>query len=402
MRIWPSLDFSIGLNQAPKPATEDKSTQKVLGFEFWEDYRSTQPRLAKYWQKVVNEFLELTATNRLTLGEWGELFSAFTRTGDIVSAYYAAGMLDLVVSERRSPMGLSAASNSHKSMNGLNQMALLNAQKEEIPRALRGTKGITPFGKKMVRSAGAILEERYGRRCLTLGCCTLPALQPEEYELVCKEWAELVRKFFQEIQRLLVRHNLSSDYVQVSEIQEKRWERWGQLAPHLHWVVQGRTSTKEMWRITPTEIKELWERMLGNLLGRSVDGKAATRIEAPRKSLQAELGKYMSKGAQIITAVHAAGKGDLLPRAWWGCSKPVRAEVKARIIVLVGELPDFIDRSLKMFREQGLLSFTYIYREVAIEGGTLDICIGSVGRFKNKQSMQEVLGYESLENLLTA
>jgi hypothetical protein len=40
----------------------------------------------------------------------------------------------------------------------------------------RGLKGITAYGKRMVKSACAILQQRHGHKNLTFGTLTLPAL----------------------------------------------------------------------------------------------------------------------------------------------------------------------------------------------------------------------------------
>lgn len=246
----------------------------------------------------------------------------------------------------------------------------------------------------MIRSAAAVLEEKHGRRCLTFGTCTLPPMEQHEFDLVCLGWANLTRKFFQELQRMLSRKGLDTDYVQVTEIQEKRFERWGQIAPHLHWIVQGRKVARSQWAIAPNEICSLWQRLLSNVLGRVIDGSAATRIEAPRRSLLAELGKYLSKGSKIINRIAAAGHADKLPTAWWGCSKALKAEVKRRIVEDSGELTIWLCRNLKRLRTEGKVWFTHIYQEFIDPqtGIRREIHVGTVGRFNSRAFMQEVLG----------
>jgi hypothetical protein len=237
-------------------------------------------------------------------------------------------------------------------------------------------KGITSRGKRMVRSGAAILEDKYGRECITFGTATLPPLLAEEIIMVCNGWSDLTRQFFQEVGRLLERRGLSTEYLSVTEIQEKRFDRWGQVMPHLHWLMQGRLNRRSHWLILPGEIQAIWQRLLSNLLGRSIDCSAATRIEKPRKSLRAELGKYLSKGGAVIKKIVEAGKADLLPSAYYNASQSLKQEVKQAIVILSGDFClEFID-SLESLQRQGMLKFRKIMHQ--FEDG-LEICLGFVG-----------------------
>jgi hypothetical protein len=402
VRIWPSLDFTIGNSQPPKKDKKSWQGSKITVYEWWNGYKYDRYTDVELDQKAVNRFLGDKNGVKLTPDEWGELFLAYEDAGQIDKSLQVLSILQTLDAQSRSPLGLSAAANSHSLGSGLNSFDLAKAQNLTRRRLERGQRGISPYGKKMVRSAGVLLEEKYSRQCLTLGTCTLPALEPEEFEVVCKGWSDLTRKFFQELQRLLERRQLATHYVQVTEIQEKRFLSWGQIAPHLHWVVQGRRHRREDWRIKPDEVRSIWERLLGNLLNRAIDGKAATRIEQPRKSLAAELGKYLSKGSKIVQAIQDAGKGAFLPSAWWGVSKFIRIAIKKRIIEAVGNLADWIDKHLDQLRAEKKIAFTRIYRKIEYEGGSKEVCCGIVGRFKSKAILKEVLDVVSDKNLLTA
>jgi hypothetical protein len=162
----------------------------------------------------------------------------------------------------------------------------------------------------------------------------------------------------------LDRRGLSKDFIQVTEIQEKRYSSWGQVCPHLHWIMQGRENLRSHWAITPDEIRSLWERILSNCLGRPIDGKAATRIEKPKKSLAVELGKYMSKGGKLIKQIAASDKAHLLPTSYWGSSISLKKQVKAAIKIIEGdECESFID-SLESLKADGLASYIHIFREM--------------------------------------
>ena len=268
------------------------------------------------------------------------------------------------------PMGLSDAINSRSQPS--------NAVKSCETRAKRGTVGITSYGKRMTRSAAAIMENKFGRDCLSFGTATLPFTSQAENELVCQNWGAIANRFFEKLTRLLDRRGLSKDYCFVSEIQEQRFDKFGIVAPHLHWIMQGKLTKKSMWLILPCEVKQIWEQVLGNFLKRPVDGSTATRIEKPRKSLKKEMGKYLSKGTKIIKKIIEAGKGHLLPSAYHGSSRSLKKEIKAAIIILQGdECEAFID-NLESMKENNLISFIPILWEIPESGGKF-VAIGFVG-----------------------
>ncbi|HEY9834966.1 MAG TPA: hypothetical protein V6D26_30720, partial [Stenomitos sp.] len=122
-------------------------------------------------------------------------------------------------------MGLSVATNSHKI--GV------------TPHKKRGGRGITPFGKRMVRSAAVLMEERYAGR-IGLGTCTLPDLPESEMATIRESWPEITRKFFQEVQRELRRKGQPVVYLYCSEIQPERFCETRQVVPHLHFLYVGR------------------------------------------------------------------------------------------------------------------------------------------------------------------
>jgi hypothetical protein len=126
---------------------------------------------------------------------------------------------------------------------------------------------------------------------------------------------------------------------------------------------------------------------LSNLLGRLVDCSAATRIEKPRKSLRAELGKYLSKGGSVIKKIIDAGKADLLPSAYYNASQSLKREVKEAIVILSGDAClNFID-SLESLQREGLLKYRKIMHK--FEDG-LEICLGFVG-FLLDRALQKAL-----------
>lgn len=198
----------------------------------------------------------------------------------------------------------------------------------------RGQKGITSYGRRMVRCCAALLEQSRDRRCLTFGTATLPALPEEDMELLLSRWPEVSNRFFEEYGREVVRSGLPWSVVYVTEIQPRRWEQSGKVALHFHWLCPGRHSRRSPWVITPKKCAEILGRVISRVLGYTPDMGAAIRLEVPRGSVVKEVGKYLSKGCQCVADVVRSGKGHLLPKAWWGGTRKLKSAVEQSVIWL--------------------------------------------------------------------
>lgn len=208
-------------------------------------------------------------------------------------------------------------------------------------RARQGLTGVTPFGKRMLRSGAAVLAKMIPRRLMTFATVTTPAISEDENVTVNANFSELVRQLLQHISRDLVRSGIAPKITYAVEIQEKRYYDTGIVALHLHLVFQGRKSFKHDYAITPARIDRIWQRLLENCLGRPVDTSAANKLETPRTSLEKEIGKYISKGGTVLTAIIKAGLEHLLPSSWWGMETSLRKQVMAAIVILSGEAASY-------------------------------------------------------------
>jgi len=105
------------------------------------------------------------------------------------------------------------------------------------------------------------------------------------------------------------------------------------LALHCHALFPGRLPGGS-WAISKAEACDMWKRAVHNATGTAYGYGSATRIERPHRSLKQELGKYMSKGNQIVAKVKANGRGDELPGQWWSMRQELGRQVKAEIVEL--------------------------------------------------------------------
>ena len=226
----------------------------------------------------------------------------------------------------------------------------------------KGRKGITSYGKKMVRSMVCLLEQMFSRRCLSFGTATLPPMSASDMAKVQHCWAIIVNRFFEELARHFKRAGQDFLYVHCTEIQPRRWLARREVGLHIHWLCVGRPSVDAKWTIAPHEVAAIWARVLGRVLGYEPDTSKATRVEVPKKSVKRELAKYLSKGCAVIKQIIDAGQGDRLPNAWWGGLTALKREVHKSIIVYGSRVAKSIRSCLEDLREVGFWNFSHIFR----------------------------------------
>lgn len=262
--------------------------------------------------------------------------------------------------EAIAPLGLSPHAKSHK-------------------RAKRGLKGVTSYGRKMIRNGAYLLQNRYGCSRLSFLTVTLPSVTVEESLQISACWSEIVRKYLQSLSRLLKRLSMPGEIVGCTEIQESRLERDGVLGLHLHLVFVGRKAGKS-WSVSCQEVRELWKRELERVVGRELNCSSTENLERVKHDAEQYLGKYMSKGVKSVQKLIAVGLGDFLPSAWWTMTRSLSSGIKASLEYLKGEKASLFVRLV----ESGAEVFLYS-RPVEVtltDGQTLKV--GYFGKVKRE------------------
>lgn len=198
-------------------------------------------------------------------------------------------------------------------------------------RAERGSNGISAYGRKMVRNGAYLLEGRYGKERLGFLTLTLPPMSIEENNHVCEEWSEIVRQAMQSLRRKLRSVGLPGEIVGVVEIQPRRQERDGGMPLHLHLVFQAKKNRWEKgYPIETNEYREIWKNAV---VARCPEFRfkmwnAAENVKCVRKSAEAYLGKYLSKGVGDLKDFKDSMSQKKLPSAWWVCSQSLKDAIK--------------------------------------------------------------------------
>jgi hypothetical protein len=265
-------------------------------------------------------------------------------------------------------------------------------------RERKGKGGISPYGTKSVRSGTHCLQNAYGRQ--RLGFLTLTLPNSDRYlPIWCEQWAEIVRKFNQELQRELERQGAPNHVIGVTEIQTKRSEDTGYPVPHLHacfvawdgktYMKGAKTKTgKRMpaYYISHGRMQGIFARILANEVER-ITGEVVNpdelnpRVEVKpvKKSAEGYLGKYMSKGGKDVKQFldQQPDRTDL-PTHWWHCTKGLRTILKG----LITELPpEWIEAALTQMEDLKALGIVRYARDITKEIGGVERLLGKVFRF---------------------
>ena len=222
-----------------------------------------------------------------------------------------------------------------------------------------GLSGLPAAGRRQVWRALALLEEM--RPLLSFWTVSLPtaalhALNERD------TWALFQDRVRQELARKLRAGGLPDLVVGVVELQPRRSRATGIPCPHLHVVFQGRKSRGSHWALSPADLDGVISAALataGVALPAGIDGeaflKSAGNVQQVRKSVQAYLSKYMTKGGND-TAPHVGGSAEnLLPRQWWFWTRTLRCWVLEHVFPMAFPFLCWVHARREELQELGLI-----------------------------------------------
>lgn len=244
-------------------------------------------------------------------------------------------------------------------------LGLSKVLKHHKPKKQRGIAGISRRARRKVECSALLLQQNHGKGRLVFGTLTLP---PEYASVLTQQYSEACRQFYQWLKRRLDKEGLSTEFIAVTEVQEKRLGETGEIALHEHFLCVGR-HVGNTWAISVNEFREAWFRCLENATGISVPGdrqSAATRVEKVRKSASAYLGKYMSKGGQVLRTLVEEGKCDRIPRNWVHSSIAMTHSYYASIRKLYGNV---VGKIITSFSNEAAKCLRYV-RPITIKTST--------------------------------
>lgn len=213
-------------------------------------------------------------------------------------------------------LGLSPHTNSDK----LVARALASGQYPPPAKRRYGTKGITSYGARRVRNACYLVQSRVPKKSTVFATCTVPSMPLEEMRSLHDRWNVVVETYRRKLRRALAEKDLCTDSVTVSEVQGKRYERTGLPILHIHTVFGGRDKTGRPAISTKQHDRMWYDALSAALRGPVPKSSYACNMQWVKKSAESYLGKYMTKGCQVVNKMCADGFSGWLPKQWWSIS----------------------------------------------------------------------------------
>lgn len=217
-----------------------------------------------------------------------------------------------------------------------------------------GSKGLTGYGKKCIRNIGEYLGQRADGGLSMMGTLTIPLLSLEGNKRICKNWGDIVRRFFQKCKRLYEKHGYQFDYVSCTEIQPKRLEKYGDCGLHLHFLYKAYYVKRiDTWILPDSWVRLVWKAEILRVLENEASGvhadisktKAQTlnyRRDTVHTSAAAYLSKYIAKGAEMIARIKDELGEEYLPKQWWSADSRSKQWLKDNIIADRGGIAEML------------------------------------------------------------
>jgi hypothetical protein len=284
--------------------------------------------------------------------------------------------VDTPISDYEDYRGFHIERKSYFKENSYEKSIELNSDNspEKSPRKPRGRNGMTSYNRRTVRNSAFLLQQKYGKKRLGFLTLTLPSLRLDKLMVLAFEWSELMRQFGQEMSRELKRKDRKFIWTGVTEIQTQRLKNRGEPGLHIHIVFVSHDGDRN-WYITANRVREIWGRLIENILVRympheshEIDTSASVDLQSVKKDAEAYLGKYISKNKEVVQDMIDAGFEDCLPSAWaHGCNELKRV-IKSLIIQVPLDIKTAVCQHVNLVERGVVIYLKEITRENKLYG----------------------------------
>lgn len=219
----------------------------------------------------------------------------------------------------------------HESARALGLSNASNSLKKKKVASRRGLRGLTSHGRRTLMNACEYLSWRFQSKHCTFATLTIPTCTKAQAEAISLGWSKVVKNFLLTLGRKLHAKGLPPWIVSASEVQEKRFERSGIFALHLHCTFVGR-HPRASWAITPKQIRGIWRRAILSVSPdlSDADFSSSENVQGVRKTVGGYLSKYLSKGVSCLDNVGSDIR-RLFPSSWYSCTTKLRRIVSSCI-----------------------------------------------------------------------
>jgi len=255
-----------------------------------------------------------------------------------------------------------------------------------------GKKGITGYGRKMVRSVGALIDRFCPHHRVTFCTITMPALPQRERTELARAWPQLVNEIQKWLKRRLQKKGLPEVVLSVSEIQTGRLETHGEAYLHLHLLWLNAPGKAGNWSVDVLNLRAWLEDWLLRRELWSEDSHVNVDTRQVKGEKARYLAKYCSKGTAEIEEFASEHGWESIPAQWWNVTKQARDWVKTYLIE-GREAGEFLDAIVNETFDSGRFDHLhYIYHiDIEVNGRLLNV--GWRGCF-TREMWLDIVGHE--------
>lgn len=243
-----------------------------------------------------------------------------------------------------------------------------------------GLHGITGTGMKMLRSAAFIFERDYGCKDVCMGTFTVPHLEKAERVLLAQRWGNLTNRLVGYLRRELIEQGRAPAVAGCTEIQSARLEARNEGYLHLHVIWPAHANQNRRFSVCSIEVRAWWKAAIERIIGRELDCSPRVETAIVEKSVEAYLGKYLSKGSDDCLGQFVADLGyESVPGQWWFMSACMKQKIKDETLTgrnLGALLEEYIEHTVTTGTGAG---FDWL-RHVDLKLGDRLLTVGYVGR----------------------
>lgn len=237
-----------------------------------------------------------------------------------------------------------------------------------------GRQGITGYGRKMVKSVGALIDSHLPLHRVTFATVTIPTLPRQLRRQLALAWPELVTQLLRWISRRLEKRGLPKVVVSASEIQPARLSESGEAYLHLHLLWVNVPAKAGRWTVNVLHLRSWVSDFLIRRGIWSADSHVNVDVRSVKGDKACYLAKYLSKGGDVLSEAAQDVGWDALPSQWWNVTKTARDWVKREMVQ--GKAVGFLLHEMvnDAFLLNRFTDFRYLYQvETEIDGYLVNV-----------------------------
>lgn len=257
---------------------------------------------------------------------------------------------------------------------------------ETAPKRSRyGLKGITRDGRRMLENGCFLMEQRLGKSDCGFVTLTVPPLNKEARRVLALNWPKVTNELLKYLSRRLSEQGRPSAIAGCVEIQTGRLAKYREGYLHLHLVCPLHGNRGQRYALGVDRLRTWWKGCLERHSGTTLPSLPRVQIEPVQKSVEAYMGKYLSKGCQADLDAYVADLGEeSVPGQWWFMTEVLKDKVRSGCVE-GSNTGHVLNAVIQYALECGNLDAFVFIQPVDVEIAGCIVHRGWVGRFTEEE-----------------